>query len=176
MIHDCLSVLWSLFMSPMLVLSSATACCYSEKSAHSLIFQISAYLNPLQKWLYDFEIHLFTWKTIEGLIHNYYIKWKHLQMLKKATQCIKSWGCKLFELNDVFTFCDSSIALSVKRWISKLYNHCWKGFIYAEDAGKPKNVQELDNFSEEQQAVWLFRTNYHNRKTAVDHPGNNTDY
>ncbi len=35
-------------------------------------------------------------------------------------------------------------------------------FIYAEDAGKRKNVQELDNFSEEQQAVWLFRTNYHN--------------
>ncbi len=30
---------------------------------------------------------------------------------------------------------------------------------YAEDAGKPKNVQELEDFSEEQQAVELLRTN-----------------
>ncbi len=61
-----------------------------------------------------------------------------------------------------------SIALSVKRWISKSYSHCWKGFKYAEDAGKPKNMQELEDFSEEQQAVKLLRTNkrlmnnYHN--------------
>ncbi len=39
---------------------------------------------------------------------------------------------------------------------------------YAEDAGEPKNVQELEDFSEEQQAVELLRTNeglmnnYHN--------------
>ncbi len=52
-----------------------------------------------------------------------------------------------------------SIALSVKRWISKSYSHCWKGFKYAEDAGKPKNVQELEDFSEEQQAVELHRSN-----------------
>ncbi len=50
----------------------------------------SAYLNPFQQWLYDFEIHCFTWKTIGVLIHRYYKRWKHLQMLKKATQCIKS--------------------------------------------------------------------------------------
>ncbi len=24
----------------------------------------------------------------------------------------------------------------------KSYSHCWKGFKYAEDAGKPKNVKE----------------------------------
>ncbi len=36
---------------------------------------------------------------------------------------------------------------------------CWKGFKYAEDAGKLKNVQELEDFSEEQQAVELLRTN-----------------
>ncbi len=41
--------------------------------------------------VYDFEIHIFTWRAIGGLIHNYYIRWKHLLMLKKATQCIKSW-------------------------------------------------------------------------------------
>ncbi len=52
-----------------------------------------------------------------------------------------------------------SIALSVKRWISKSYSHCWKGFKYAEDAGKPNNVQKLEDFSEEQQAVELLRTN-----------------
>ncbi len=27
---------------------------------------------------------------------------------------------------------------------------CWKGFRYAEDAGKAKNVQVLEDFSEEQ--------------------------
>ncbi len=52
-----------------------------------------------------------------------------------------------------------SIVLSVKRWISKSYSQCWKGFKYAEDGGKAKNVQELEDFSEEQQAVELLRTN-----------------
>ncbi len=57
-----------------------------------------------------------------------------------------------------------------------------KWFKYAEDAGEPKNVQELEDFSEEHQAVELLRTNeglmnnYHNtEKIVVDHPGNNTD-
>ncbi len=31
--------------------------------------------------------------------------------------------------------------------------------MYAENAGKLENVQELDDFSEEQQAVELLRTN-----------------
>ncbi len=52
-----------------------------------------------------------------------------------------------------------SIVLHVKRWISKSFSHCWKGFKYAENVGKPKNVQELKDFSEEQQAVELLRTN-----------------
>ncbi len=52
-----------------------------------------------------------------------------------------------------------SIALSVNRWVSKSYSYCWKGFKYAEDAGKLKNLQELEDFSEEQQAVELLRTN-----------------
>ncbi len=40
---------------------------------------------------------------------------------------------------------------SVKIWILKLYR--WKEFKYAEDAEKPKNVQYLEDFSEEQWAV-----------------------
>ncbi len=70
-----------------------------------------------------------------------------------------------------------SVVLSVKIWISKSYSHCWKVFKYAEDVGKPKNVQELWDFSEEQQAVELLRTNkglmnsYHK---IVDYPGNDT--
>ncbi len=148
-----------------------------QKSAHSLIFQISAYLNPLQKWLYDFEIHLFTWKTIEGLIHNYYIKWKHLLMLKKATQCIKSWGCKLFELN-VSTFCDSSIALSVKRWISKLYNHSGKGSYMQKMLENWRMCRSwtifLKNSRQFDSSGPTIPTQH--RKTVVDHPGNNTDY
>jgi len=43
--------------------------------------------------------------------------------------------------------------------ISKSYSQCWKGFKYAKDAAKPKNVHELEDFSEEQQAVELLRTN-----------------
>ncbi len=47
-----------------------------------------------------------------------------------------------------------SVVLGVKIWISKSYSHFWKGFKNAEDAGKAKNVQELEDFSEE-----LLRTN-----------------
>ncbi len=57
-------------------------------------------------------------------------------------------------------FMSPSVVLSVKIWISKSYSHFWKGFnLYAEDAGKPKNMQELGDLSEEQQAVKLLRTN-----------------
>jgi hypothetical protein len=52
---------------------------------------------------------------------------------------------------------------------------------HAEDAGKSKNVQELEDFSEEQQAVELLRTKKRtdeqlsqNIKTVADHPGNDT--
>ncbi len=48
-----------------------------------------------------------------------------------------------------------SVFLRVKRWISKIISHCWTGDKYAEDAGKPNNLQDLDDFSEEQQAVEL---------------------
>ncbi len=37
----------------------------------------------------------------------------------------------------------------------KIISHCWTGARYAEDAGKPKNLQDLEDFSEEQQAVKL---------------------
>jgi len=46
-----------------------------------------------------------------------------------------------------------SVVLSVKRWISKSYSHCWKGFKYTNNAGNPKNLWDLKDFSEEQQAV-----------------------
>lgn len=36
--------------------------------------------------------------------------------------------------------------LSVKRWISKSSSHCWKGFKYAEDAEKPKNELNPEDF------------------------------
>ncbi len=52
-----------------------------------------------------------------------------------------------------------SIVISVKIWISKSYSHFWKGFKYAEDAGKPKDVLEMEDFYDEQQAVELLRTN-----------------
>ncbi len=35
----------------------------------------------------------------------------------------------------------------------KSYSHCWKGIKSAKDAGKPENVQDLEDFSEEKWAV-----------------------
>ncbi len=48
-----------------------------------------------------------------------------------------------------------SIVLHVKRWISKSYSHFWKGLKYAEIW----KIKECADFSEEQQAVELLRTN-----------------
>ncbi len=58
------------------------------------------YLNPFQQWLYDCEIHLFTLRTTERLICNYYRRFKHSLMLQKEKPCIKSRGWKLFEFED----------------------------------------------------------------------------
>ncbi len=63
-------------------------------------------------------------------------------------------------INNIIVMYTSPIVLHVKRWSSKSYSHCWKGFKYAEDAGKVKNVQERGgDLSEEQQTVELLRTN-----------------
>ncbi len=51
---------------------------------------IFVYLNPFQQWLYDFEIHLFSPRTSQGLICNYYRRFKHSLMLQKEKTCIKS--------------------------------------------------------------------------------------
>ncbi len=70
-----------------------------------LFFCICVYLNPFQQWLYDFEIHLFTPRTTEGLIYNYYRRFKHSLMLQKEKPCIKSQGVKTFEQNeDMYVF------------------------------------------------------------------------
>ncbi len=76
------------------------------RSPNSLVFQHFCVLNPFQQWLYDFEIHLFTPRTTEGLIFNYFRRFKHSLMLQKEKPCIKSRGVKTFEQNeDVYMFC-----------------------------------------------------------------------
>ncbi len=88
---------------PCYFLSSSTASS-SEKSSSSRTFfgfpASSAYLIPFQKELYDFEIHIFTQRITEGLIHSYYKRWKHLLMLENATQCFKRRGMQTFEQDD----------------------------------------------------------------------------
>ncbi len=49
---------------------------------------IFVYMKPFQQWLYASEIHLFTPRTTEGLICNYYIRLKHSLMLQKEKPCI----------------------------------------------------------------------------------------
>ncbi len=58
---------------------------------------IFVYLNPFQQWLYDFEIPIFTSRTTEGLICNYYRRFKRSLMLQKEKTCIKRQGMKTFE-------------------------------------------------------------------------------
>ncbi len=57
----------------------------------------------------------------------------------------------------------------------------WEGFQIHKNAGKPKNVWELKDFSEEQQEVELFQDKQGtreqlslNKNTVVDHSENNT--
>ncbi len=58
---------------------------------------------------------------------------------------------------NVYIFLNSclspSIVLSVKRWISKSYSYSWKGFKYEKDAGRLKNLQDMEDFPEEQSSV-----------------------
>ncbi len=42
-----------------------------------------------------------------------------------------------------------SVVLGVKNMDLKTYSHFWKWIKYAEDAGKPRKVQELEDFSVE---------------------------
>ncbi len=74
------------------------------------------------------------------------------------------------------------IMLSVKIWISKSYSHCWKKFKYSKDAGKLKNLQDMEiflknstqfNCSEQTRDSW---TKITKQKAAVDHPGNRIQY
>ncbi len=91
--------------------------------------------------------------------------------------------CVFFLSISIFTFCNSYVwvpQLSLE-WKDGSKNHYRKGVKYAEDAGKPKNVEDLDILSEEQQSVELFRDKQgtheqlsQNMKTVVDHPGNDT--
>ncbi len=60
---------------------------------------IFVYLNPFQHWLYDFEIHLFTPRTTEGLICSYYRRFKHSPMPQKEKPCIKSHEFEFENMN-----------------------------------------------------------------------------
>ncbi len=64
------------------------------------VFQHLLNIWTLSSSDYDFEIHLFTLMTPEGLIQNFYKRFKHSLMLKKETRCIKSWGWKLLAFED----------------------------------------------------------------------------
>ncbi len=68
-------------------------------------------------------------------------------------------------------------SLNCPQWKdrSKNHSHCWKGF---KDAVKLKNLQDMEDFSEEQSSVYLFRANKglmnNHHKKNMDHRGNHT--
>ncbi len=62
---------------------------------------IFVYLNPFQQLLYDFEIHLFSPRTTEGLVCNYYRRFKVSLMLQKEQPCIKGQGVKTFLIKKI---------------------------------------------------------------------------
>ncbi len=79
---------------------------------------ILVYLNPFQHWLYDIEIHVFTPRKTEGLIHNYYRRFKHSLMLQKEKPCIKSRAWKLLNRMTMcifFLFCLNIIFLRLEK-------------------------------------------------------------
>lgn len=64
-----------------------------------------------------------------------------VQLAEKTEQWKK---CKKLLICNNVRFSSPSIVLGVKWWITKSYNQCRKGFKYAENAGKPMNVQDLE--------------------------------
>ncbi len=70
---------------------------------------IFVYLNPFQQWLYDFEIHLFTLRMTEGLIHNYYRRFRRSLMLQKKKHALRAEAWKLLNRMKIwstfFLFC-----------------------------------------------------------------------
>ncbi len=98
-------------------------CCFSEKSFRShKFFGFPAFLCiwTLQQWLYDFEIHLFTLRTTEGIICNYCRRVKRSLMLQKEKPCIKSWWVKTCVHVYIFLFCPNIIFFSFSTALQKL--------------------------------------------------------
>ncbi len=92
----CFFVQWQLFMSLMTVVH------FPEQLNCRLFFRkilqltqilwfssIFVCLNPFKQWLYDFEIHLFTLRTTERLIYNYYRRFRHSLMLQKKKHVLR---------------------------------------------------------------------------------------
>ncbi len=81
--------LWTTWTTTVIVVHESLVC---PEQLNCLLFVRK---NPSGPWLYDFEIHLFTQRTTEGLMCNYR-RFKCSLMLQKERPCIKSRGWKLF--------------------------------------------------------------------------------
>ncbi len=85
---------------------------------NSLVFQHFCVFEPfptMTVWCWD----LFTPRTTEGLIYNYYRRFKHSLMLQKKNTCIKS----LFEFEDQGKFNWIQKVQFVKIWHVNFYNN-----------------------------------------------------
>ncbi len=111
-------------------------------------FSIFVYSNPFQQWLYNFEIHLFTLRTTEGLICNYYRRFKHSLMLEKEKHALRAGGNLKIRVHlTYFVFCETckysifcsfwrAVLNKIKKWylgkIRKMYtsSFCSKVFTF----------------------------------------------
>ncbi|KAF4080980.1 hypothetical protein AMELA_G00155530 [Ameiurus melas] len=67
----------------------------SSRSCTRFAFPASStYLSPFQQRLHDVEIRLFTLRTTEGPVHDYYKRCTRSLMLKKVTRY--SGGAQIF--------------------------------------------------------------------------------
>jgi len=153
MIHSCVFISLVIDVHESLVCPEQFNCVCSSVLFFRKILQLTlilwfssivVYLNPFQRWLHDFEIHLFSPRTTEGLIWRHYRRLKHSLMLQKDKPCIKSRGVNTFECEDqgkFYLICLLSIFCSF--WRAVLNE---KNMIFRKNT---LNLWELKDFSEQ---------------------------
>ncbi len=178
MIHDCSlfcvgcswvpCLFWTVELSTVLQTNP-------PRSVDSAVFQHFCIFEPFPAvtvWFWDPSFHTEeNWWTQNTTIK----KVQHSLMLQKNTWCIKSWLLKTFEQDEdfqLFSFVEQKLFCFLCWscvWVHQ-FSSVWKdgsqnhtvtaGKVQiCKNAGKLQNLQNVEDLSEEQCSVQLFRTN-----------------